>query len=546
MLREVRFLFEHRLFCSATPHNGRTVSFTGLLELLDPIRFQMTVEMDDQDRRHLREVRIRRLKDDINRQSLRPPFADQKEPVALPVKLTAQEVELYAALREYRKHGHAALGQASTGERWLCQFIYSLLTKRLLSCPYAFARTWWRHLDDETPEEVTTVFDMARASAERAEEQVRSDDERPVLEEDTARYGGAWFRTSGRSLDALQRRVNAAMEKLNYGRQSVEDGGKLAVLAQKSDGKTDALVAWVRDNLFQGGHLRDDERVIVFTEYKETLFYLEQRFLQEGFDKNTLRLLYGGMSVDEFETVKGEFEDRAAPVRLLLATDAASEGINMQESCRWVVHYDIPWSPSRLQQRNGRVSRYGQVRDAFVHYFRSDEDEDMEFLFKVAQKVEQVRQDLGSVERIFDAAIQRHFQGRRTSMHEVGRFVDQQIEHSTERRELGQSGAEEIADLSRQASELLESTDSRLDISPQALVGLLQSAVAVDGQGSLEEIAGRPGFYRLKPPPRWEGLAARRSRSGHAPTAWSWSSTPVTSRRAWEGGRYCGSRNTRC
>jgi superfamily II DNA or RNA helicase len=507
MLREIRFLFEHRLFCSATPHNGRTVSFTGLLELLDPIRFQMTAEMDEQDKKNLREVRVRRLKDDINRQSLKPPFADQKEPVALPVKLSPQEVELYAAVRDYRKYGQAALDRASAQERWLGQFVNALLTKRLLSCPFAFARTWWRHIEEEAPEETGTLFDMARVSAERAEEQVRSDDERSTLEEDTARYSGAWLRTSGKGLDGPQRRVNAALEKLGYDRKQVEDAGKVADLARRSDSKTDALVGWIKKNLFQAGKLRDDERLIVFTEYKETLFYLEQRLLQEGFDKNTLRLLYGGMTADEFESVKGEFEDPAAPVRLLLATDAASEGINMQESCRFILHYDIPWSPSRLQQRNGRVSRHGQVRDVYVHYFRSNEDEDMEFLYQVAQKVEQVRQDLGSVERIFDAAIQQHFQGKATPVRQVGLIVDQQLAASPERQELGQSGDDEIAAASHRARELLEGTETRLGISPDALIDLMRAALAVEGQGSLEEIAGRPGFFRLKPPPRWEGLA---------------------------------------
>ena len=105
MLREIRFLFEHRLFASATPHNGKTVCFTGLLELLDPIRFQMTTEMDAKDKANLSEVRIRRLKDDINKQSLRPPFAEQLPPVELPLKLSPQESALYAALREYRKQG---------------------------------------------------------------------------------------------------------------------------------------------------------------------------------------------------------------------------------------------------------------------------------------------------------------------------------------------------------------------------------------------------------------------------------------------------------
>jgi superfamily II DNA or RNA helicase len=507
MLREIRFLFEHRIFASATPHNGKTVCFTGLLELLDPIRFQMTVEMDPQDKENLNEVRIRRLKDDINKQSLRPPFAEQLDPVGLPIQLSPQEVSLYAAIREYRKKGHAALSQATAAERWLGVFLYTLLTKRLLSCPLALARTWWRHLEDEAPDDHASLFDMARISAERAEDQTRSDEEKSVLEEDAARYSGAWFRTQ-KFVNEVQKKVNQALEKIGYDRKSIEDPDKLAALAKKSDSKTETLVQWIKTNLFSKGKLRDDERLIVFTEYKETLFYLEQRLLLEGFDKNTLRLLYGGMSADEFEAVKGEFEDKSAAVRLLLATDAASEGINMQQECRWVIHYDIPWSPSKLVQRNGRVSRYGQDRDVSIYYFRCDQEEDINFLSYVAGKVCQVQDDLGSVERVFDAAIQRHFQGKPTSVEQLGLFVQQEIARSPERIELGHTAPTAIADLTKRAKELLESTDTRLGISAQALVEILQAAIAVEGGGgSLEEITGKAGFYRLKPPPRWEGLA---------------------------------------
>jgi SNF2 family DNA or RNA helicase len=355
MLREIRFLFEHRIFASATPHNGKTVCFTGLLELLDPIRFQMSVEMDDKAKTNLTEIRIRRMKEDINRQSLRPPFADQNDPVALSVRLSRGESVLYDALREYRTHGVAALANASSAERWLGQFIYALLTKRLLSCPLAFARTWWRHLEDEDEgfQETASLFDMARVSAEKAEELTKSDDERSILEEDAARYSGRYFRHRNQKLEDYQLKISKALDDLGYSRKLVEDDSKLAALAKKSDSKTETLVRWINQNLFVGGKLRDDERLIVFTEYKETLLFLEQRFLQEGFDKNTLRLLYGGMDANEFEAVKGEFEDKNAAVRLLLATDAASEGINMQEECRWVIHYDVPWSPSRIVQRNG-------------------------------------------------------------------------------------------------------------------------------------------------------------------------------------------------
>jgi superfamily II DNA or RNA helicase len=511
MLREIRFLFEHRVFASATPHNGKTVSFTGLLELLDPIRFQMSVEMDTTDKRHLGEVRIRRLKDDINKQSLRPPFADQLPPVELSLRLSPKESALYNALREYRKHGQKALAHGSASERWLGQFIFSLLTKRLLSCPYAFARTWWRHLEGNTDNDSVTesksLFDMARVSAERADEQAKSDDERSVLEEDAARYSGTYFRKQDKTVEDYQRQVSKAVEALGYQSRTVEDPSKLATLARQSDSKTDALIAWIKRHLFVGGKLRDDERLIVFTEYKETLFYLEQRLLQEGFDKNSLRLLFGGMSADEFEAVKGEFEDPNAAVRLLLATDAASEGINMQECCRWVIHYDVPWSPSRIIQRNGRVSRHGQTRDVSVHYFKSNEDEDLDFLGYVAAKVSTIQDDLGSVERVFDAAIHWHFEGKKVSQQQLDFAVEDETKKNPEKNDLGHSTANDIADLTRRARELLENTDSRLGISPTAMAEILRAAIQIEGQGSLDPIPGSPGFYRLKPPPRWEGLA---------------------------------------
>ncbi|WLD13099.1 DISARM system SNF2-like helicase DrmD [Planctellipticum variicoloris] len=507
MLREIRFLFEHRIFASATPHNGKTVSFTGLLELLDPIRFQMAVEMDETDRNNLKEVRIRRLKDDINKSSFRPPFAEQLPPIQLPIKLSPKESALYDALREYRNHGQAALAKASAGERWLGQFIYSLLTKRLLSCPYAFARTWWRHVEEEAPDDSRTLFDMARVSAERAEEQTKSDDERSLLEDDAARYSGAYFRSHGNSISDLQGRVKRALEALGYDRRTAEDPGKLPALAKKSDSKTEALVDWIEKNLFAEGVLRDDERLIVFTEYKETLFFLEQRLLQvPGFDKNTLRLLYGGMSPDDFEAVKGEFEDKTSAARLLLATDAASEGINMQEECRWIIHYDIPWSPSKIVQRNGRVSRHGQTRDVSVHYFCSSEDEDLDFLAYVAKKVSTIKDDLGSVERVFDAAIHRHFEGRKIEQRQIDFAVQDEIKKSPEGVDLGHSSESDIRDLERRARQLLEGTDARLGISPEALVQILRTAIAVEGQGALDDIPDRPGFYRLRPPPRWEGL----------------------------------------
>ena len=107
----------------------------------------------------------------------------------------------------------------------------------------------------------------------------------------------------------------------------------------------------------------------------------------------------------------------------------------------------------------------------------------MDFLFYVAQKVEQVRQDLGSVERIFDAAIQRHFQGKPTSVEQINFLVEQEVARSPEKSELGQSTVHDLEDLTKRARQLLENTDSRLGISPEALMEILKAAIAVEGQG---------------------------------------------------------------
>ena len=115
--------------------------------------------------------------------------------------------------------------------------------------------------------------------------------------------------------------------------------------------------------------------LIVFTEYKTTLDYLSRR-LQECYAENRILTLFGaggpeGMDESDRENVKAAFNDPAADVRILVATDAASEGLNLQRTARYLLHFDCPWNPSRLEQRNGRLDRYGQARDVTIHHFVS-------------------------------------------------------------------------------------------------------------------------------------------------------------------------------
>ena len=96
----------------------------------------------------------------------------------------------------------------------------------------------------------------------------------------------------------------------------------------------------IESKLRSNGEWRDDERLVVFTEYKTTLDYLTRR-LREIFDDDRILIIYGGMDLDEREFVKASFNDPNSQTRILLGTDAASEGLNLQDTARYVLHYDV-------------------------------------------------------------------------------------------------------------------------------------------------------------------------------------------------------------
>ena len=128
------------------------------------------------------------------------------------------------------------------------------------------------------------------------------------------------------------------------------------------DSKVKQLVAWLTQHLKPGGKW-SKERVIIFTEYRATQNWLKEVLSVEGFtDGDQLLTMYGGMDPEKREEVKAAFQTspEISPVRILLATDAASEGLGFQNFCSRLIHYEIPWNPNRMEQRNGRVDRHGQ------------------------------------------------------------------------------------------------------------------------------------------------------------------------------------------
>jgi hypothetical protein len=200
------------------------------------------------------------------------------------------------------------------------------------------------------------------------------------------------------------------------------------------DCKTAAMIAWLKAIVNPNG-VWSDERVIIFTEYRATQKWLQSVLAAEGLtgDERLLNL-YGGMNSDERERIKAAFQAHPSQsnVRILIATDAASEGIDLQNYCHRIVHMEIPWNPNRLEQRNGRIDRHGQTHDPLIYHFVArgyqdrldaqltgaiDELEaDLEILMRAERKVEQIREDLGKVGPVIAEQVEAAMLGHRRNL----------------------------------------------------------------------------------------------------------------------------------
>lgn len=416
MLREIGPYFEHKLFLTATPHNGHTRSFTGLLELLDPIRFVQKSELSENERTLVKNLVVRRLKRDINAQdraSRRPQrFVDRSVSPA-PVYLKPNEVRLYEAFDKFRTSIKHLIRSTNSEKNRVGAFAVEILAKRLLSCPFAFADSWFRMMENlyDNPSVsglnnlAETANDAVVRRAQRDLENETEDDlEKESREDFASATVGAWLKPWTTQLQREITTINEAIAAL--GITSLDPA--IAPL----DSRIERLIETIDGELREGDLWRDDERMIVFTEYKTTLDYIKVKLEQHYPEsENRIALLYGGsdpnMNAQLREKIKRRFNDPNDPVRLLLATDTASEGLNLQTTAHRVFHFDIPWNPSRLEQRNGRLDRHGQARNVIVYHFTCEQNLDLSFLATIVNKVQQIREDLGSMGEVFDRAFQR-------------------------------------------------------------------------------------------------------------------------------------------
>jgi hypothetical protein len=483
--------FEHRLFLSATPHNGHSNSFSSLLEILDPQRFTRGVPVEPED---LEPVMVRRLKSDLLKLRVSKfPIRDVKPIVLSDLPEDTPELVLSGLLDDYATWCEEGLHGTSLGK---ARFVMSGLQQRLLSSIPAFARSLRRHLETlkrhRDRAERAASDGAAALMAEASDDQDFSEeaDEESLLklvqeqEDDVAEAATASIMSSLQSFDGAISRVEKMLE-----------------IARNHERKPDArvrwLIDWINEHMLAAPGRWNERRVIIFTQWEDTRIRLEKR-LKEEFgetDRGEQRIatFTGITRQDRREQVKLAFKADPAkePLRILLCTDAAREGINLQTRCSDLIHFDLPWNPSRLEQRNGRIDRKLQPAETvtcrYFVYAQRPEDVVLEALVR---KTETISSQLGSAGQVLGERIHQKLAAggitRRTAT-ALARDIDAEDGGASvgrARRDMTDEPEKRLERLSREVKMLAGETEQarkRVGIEPEDLKSVVATALARDG-----------------------------------------------------------------
>lgn len=551
-VRDLAPRFEHRLFLSATPHNGHSNSFSALLEILDPQRFCRGVPVTA---KHLDEVIVRRLKEDIR--ELEGGFPKRKV-----VQITidglpadAPELRLSRLLDEYRQTREERLKHETKRKQAASGLLITGLQQRLLSSIEAFARTlrvhrktvkrqWEKYKPEAQASENNTEDPLAGASGlyslDLLTGSVGSDDDLATLEEDQlqaeedAQFEAASAATLGPLEDLSSKELFAREQEL------LDEMTEVAEQARgQSDPRTKKLIEWIRNqmcpDLGKAGAKWNDTRVLIFTEYDDTKRYLVGRLeaVIAGSDQaeRRIQIFHGPTPPPKREEIKQAFnaDPRKHPVRILIATDAAREGLNLQAHCCNLFHFDVPWNPSRMEQRNGRIDRKLQPQpEVFCHYFVYKQRPEDRIIRTLVRKTKTILKELGSLSQVIDARLVKSLS--RGIKHSEIDALEEEIE-SADLDESQKAAIEDELEVSRQRQHvlreqidglrtLLEKSRKSIGLSDTHFRAAISCSLKLMGTEQLESIQDEDGLQCFTFP-------AIDERSGADPT---WADTMDTLR----------------
>jgi len=351
------------LLLSATPHDGKGEAFRSLVEYIDPF---LVAEDQELSQETVDRVMIRRGKTDIFDDDGERIFPD-REVNSVSVSMTHDERQFYRAVTDYVKNVYNRsdkLNEPAVG------FAMALMQKRLVSSVGAIHATLRRRLDDLLNEEAATEELSADAEAyldgEDLDEDAKQDAENEL---------------AGLTIASNDAQLEEEIDTLR----------DLVALAE--DLPVDSKAQKVRRFISQLLEEQPNEKLLLFTEYRDTLDYLLD-FVEDEPWADEILVIHGDVDKDERARIEDEFNHGQS--RLLFATDAASEGIDLQHSCHIMANYELPWNPNRLEQRIGRIHRYGQDKEVKVWNFLFEDTRESEIFEMLQTKVEEIRTKLGN------------------------------------------------------------------------------------------------------------------------------------------------------
>lgn len=526
-IRDIAPRFEHRLFLSATPHNGHSNSFSALLEILDPQRFCRGVPV--RGKKLLEDVMVRRLKEDIREVAGGFPKRTVRQididglPTYAPELLLSTLLNEYRVLREERLKGETKKKQASAA------LLVTGLQQRLLSSIEAFARTLRVHR--KTVVRQWEEWQKGQPQPETEEAQIDllpagldSDDDRAEMPETELQA------EEEAQIEAITRATTGPLE----GRTAQELFAKeqklleqMAEVAEAScalpDARVQYLVNWIRENMCpdlpQLGKTPppgvvpkwNSTRLLIFTESDDTKRYLQQQLSAaiSGTDRcdERIEVYHGPTPPPKREEIKRIFNSnpKRFPLRILIGTDAAREGINLQTHCYNLFHFDVPWNPSRLEQRNGRIDRKLQpAKEVFCHYFVYRQRVEDRVLRVLVKKTDTIKKELGSLSQVLEGKLAntlklgiRHDQADRLAKEiddadleaENKRTVEEELEESRQRQ---QELREQIESLRNQ----LEQSKKSIGLEEEHFRAAISCSLELMGAENLKPISNDPDWDR--------------------------------------------------
>lgn len=371
---------DHLLFLTATPHKGDPENFRLFLDLLEPGFFATNEMVEDSIKNKDNPLFIRRIKEDLVSFEGKPLFLPRYvKTVSFNLGMNSKnEKVLYNALSKYVETQY---NKALTKDKKRnVAFALVILQRRLASSTFALLKSLERR-KKRLEELLSGVQERNKTPGDTFDFDIVED----MSEEDRWKEEEIWETLSvAENREELAKEIKIIEDLIQQAKNIIQKEEEIKIRELKR-----AL-----EGLSQKYPDKKDKKILVFTESRDTLGYLERKIRDWGYAVNTI---HGGMRLEERVNAEKVFKNETD---VLVATEAAGEGINLQ-FCHLMVNYDIPWNPNRLEQRMGRIHRYGQQKEVFVFNLVAEDTREGKVLNKLFQKLEEIKQAMGN-DKVFD------------------------------------------------------------------------------------------------------------------------------------------------